>query len=167
MIETWFGPLTKEIFESLLILLCVAVTGNILIGATGKLLGSKGKKKPEVNFEIAIIIIIILPLLEELIFRGPAFVFFDNSVFGWLLVILWGGFFFGAIHAYPTNKDNWEILPNRRYVITIIATTGFTGIILGLLVITTKSLIAAMILHGLLNAYGLYSNLATEKTAKT
>ena len=153
-----------------MIFFCVAITGETLIGLTAQLFGLKGKGKIEINKLSLILAILIAPVLEELLFRGPIFVFFDNSILSWLLAILWGGLFFGILHVCISKKDykkHYEIPPNRRYIITTVVMTGFKGIILSLLVINTKSLIAAMILHGLFNAHGLYAELVIKKTSKT
>lgn len=92
---------------------------------------------------------IIVPVWEEIVFRGPVYALF---VFGFqqealIAAVLWGGFICGYLH-----KDN--VRP--KFVLlkaTIITITAGIGIFLSCLVLMTHSLIPAIIVHSAYNSF--------------
>ena len=173
MIETWFGTLTIEIWRLIVIFFIAGIGVNIFINIIAKICGAKGERKREFNLDIYHLFeaIILAPFLEELIFRGPIFWFFKGFSMASLLVLIsWSGIIFGLSHVIRKNKKNkkeWKIFPNRIYIIRIIIISAVLGILLGILVILTNSLLATMILHAMLNSFAAFASFLTIYTKKS
>ncbi|MCX6764350.1 MAG: CPBP family intramembrane metalloprotease [Candidatus Nealsonbacteria bacterium] len=170
MIETWFGPLTIEIWRLIVLFFIAGVGINIFIGIIADKCGAKGEEKIKSNFTVLHVleVIILAPLLEELFFRGPIFWFFKGlSLTSLLMVLFWSGIIFGVPHGIIIDKNRWKILPNRIRIIKTIIVTAFLGILLGILVILTNSLLAAMILHAMLNSFAVFVSFLIIYTKKS
>lgn len=118
---------------------------------------------PAYPFEPAFIIAmgcILAPILEEMLFRGPIYlaikikqwVFHDEKL-SWKfrlsvilpLILLWAGFLFGLAHM---GNFKGELPAGIWLYVGIIA---WHGVVFGLLVYKTRSLLPAIFLHSLGN----------------
>jgi membrane protease YdiL (CAAX protease family) len=103
---------------------------------------------PEAGYAIAVFAILVAPFMEELIFRGVFFTFFEHLV-GWRFAIGGSALLFAALHV-PEYWGAW----NHVFLITIV------GLAFSLARGLTGSLTPCYILHVAYNATliaGLYS----------
>jgi len=94
---------------------------------------------PADSLATLIIAIVVAPVLEEALFRGVIL----NGLarrYGPQSASFWTAVFFAAFHMY----NPWQVLP-----------TFFLGLVLAWLVLTTRSLLAAIIVHTMFNAASL------------
>ena len=92
--------------------------------------------------------VLIAPIFEEALFRGPIYVLVKSKVHILLLlvaIVFWSGAMFGFSHL--TNFE--EALPSFwPYYVLIL---GLHGLVYGLLVLITKSIWPSVVLHMLAN----------------
>lgn len=114
---------------------------------------SAGVKNPKAELkmslpELIIAGLILAPILEELIFRGPVWIISDGNFSAWTItVIISQAIIFGLLH---TSSNQYEEINTEGKIIRFLITCSF-GITFGWLVVVTGSLIPAMIAHFTVN----------------
>jgi len=110
-------------------------------------------KEPQSLYDKILLGIILMPIIEELMARGPVYILVKGRapiLLTFLVVVFWSGAMWGSIHL--TNFDNG--LPSFwPYYVLIF---WIQGIIIGLLVFVTKSLWPSIVLHSAWNTYVIF-----------
>lgn len=101
----------------------------------------KTSKMPLALFSSIVSIVLLAPIVEEILFRGLLFNFFQNR-FGTKIGIIVSGILFAIFHfSLAQGFGN----------VSLIAALSFFGIMLAIVYHKTQSLIYPMLLHGLFN----------------
>lgn len=143
--------LTPDMLPYLGIALLIDIVGiQILFSILMKSLGVKGDYNKPIASWFIISVVFLAPFFEELLCRGPIYLFFHDKFSFWAwLVIISGGLIFGFFHLRNIDEDYDNL--NELGYLNVFLSTAMAGILLGWLTVKTNSLLPPILCHAMVN----------------